>query len=272
MSWLQSILRRFKPSGQSGQPSGAAFSGLPAGASLHPLEKRLGYRFERRELLEQALTHRSYLHDAGKNRDGQQQEDYESLEFFGDSVLGLVISEALFRSCPHLREGDLSKLKAHLVSTHQLCGLSREMEVAPFIRLSFGEEKTGGRNKRAILADIFESLTAAIYLDGGLEAARTFIISRFRPLLDKIAERELELRDFKSALQEELHSAGLTEPSYRVVEESGPDHRKQFVVEVMSRGKPLAKGEGLSKKEAEQHAAQAALKLIKGRQVLLGSS
>jgi ribonuclease-3 len=127
------------------------------------------------------------------------------------------------------------------------------------LRLSFGEEKTGGRNKRAILADIFESLTAAVYLDGGLEAAQAFVISRFRPLLDKIAERELELRDYKSALQEQLHSAGLTEPSYRVVEETGPDHCKRFVVEVVSRGKPLAQGEGLSKKEAEQHAAQAAL-------------
>ncbi len=266
MNWLQSILSRFRPSRQSGQPSGAA------SASLDRLEKRLGYRFERRELLEQALTHRSYLHDAAKNRDGLQIEDYESLEFFGDAVLGLVISEALFRSCPHLHEGDLSKLKAHLVSTRQLCRLSCEMEVGPFLRLSFGEEKTGGRNKRAILADVFESLTAAIYLDGGLQAAQTFVISRFRPLLDKIAERELELHDYKSALQEELHSAGLTEPSYRVVAESGPDHRKRFVVEVMSLGKPLAKGEGLSKKEAEQQAAEAALKLRKGSQILQGSS
>ncbi len=251
------MLRRIRPS---------------AGASLHQLEKRLGYRFKRRELLEQALTHRSYLHDAGKNRDGLRQKDYESLEFFGDAVLGLVISEALLRSCPHLREGDLSKLKAHLVSTHQLCRLSRDLEIGPFIRLSFGEEKTGGRNKRAILADVFESVTAAIYLDGGLEAARRFVLSRFRPLLDKIAEREIELRDFKSALQEELHSAGLTEPSYRVVEESGPDHRKRFVVEVMSLGKPLAQGEGLSKKEAEQHAAQVALKSIQASQILQGSS
>lgn len=262
MSWLRTILHRLHLRQPAQRLQSAPAGRRQRASELRKFEKRLGYRFTNRSLLEQALTHRSYLHDACKNRHGQPQHDYEALEFFGDAILGLVISEALFRSCPHLREGDLSKLKAHLVSTRQLCRLSREIDAGLFLRLSYGEEKTGGRNKRAILADIFESLTAAIYLDGGLEAARAFVLSRFRPLLDKVAGRRLELRDFKSALQEELHSIGLSEPSYRVVEESGPDHRKRFVVEVLSKGKPLAQGAGLSKKEAEQQAAQAALETM----------
>lgn len=271
MSWLRSILYRLRVARPSTEPHPAAPSGRRRASELRRLEKRLGYRFRDRSLLERALTHRSYLHDAGRNRQGRPQMDYEALEFFGDAVLGLVISEALFRSCPRLREGDLSKLKAHLVSTRQLCRLSREIDAGLFLRLSHGEEKTGGRNKRAIMADIFESLTAAIYLDGGLEAARTFVLSRFRPWLDKVAGRRLELRDFKSALQEELHSIGLSEPSYRVVEETGPDHRKRFVVEVLSKGRPLAQGSGLSKKEAEQQAAQAALQGLQGDEILQSS-
>ncbi|HSR66878.1 MAG TPA: ribonuclease III [Acidobacteriota bacterium] len=257
MNWLE----KFR--GALANPPTAAIAVSQPGperiSQLRRLEEALGYRFKNYALLDQALTHRSYLHDAGNRSDSG---DYEALEFFGDTVVGLVVSEALFRDYPTLREGGLSKLKAHLVSARQLSRLSLEIGLADYLLLSHGEEKTGGRKKRAILADIFESVTAAIYLDGGLEAARRFLLRRFAPLLEEIDPARVKVRDFKSALQESLHSLGRNEPNYRVVRESGPDHRKEFVVEVVSAGKSLARGQGRSKKEAEQEAARAALELF----------
>ncbi|HSR51845.1 MAG TPA: ribonuclease III [Acidobacteriota bacterium] len=254
MNWLQ----KFR--GSLSKAETATMTAAPPDAertaSLRRLEETLGYRFKNYALLNQALTHRSYLHDAGNPTEGG---DYEALEFFGDTVVGLVVSEALLRAYPTLREGGLSKLKAHLVSARQLGRLSRQLGLSDYLLLSHGEEKTGGRQKRAILADIFESVTAAIYLDGGLESARRFLLRRFGPLLDEIDPKKVRVKDFKSALQEELHSIGRSEPDYRVVAESGPDHRKEFVVEVLSAGRSLAKGQGLSKKEAEQEAARSAL-------------
>lgn len=232
-------------------------------AELRALERRLGHEFENPALLDRALTHRSFLHDAGKQGRSQDTRDYEALEFFGDAILGLIISEELFLAQPDLHEGELSKLKAHLVSAKQLSRLSRELELSRFVRLSHGEEKTGGRGKKAILADLFESLTAALYLDAGLEGARRFVLSRFRPLLDEIDSDRFHVRDYKSTLQELLHSRGLSEPSYKVVAESGPDHRKEFLIEVFSGGQALARGQGLSKKEAEQRAAHIALEVLR---------
>ncbi len=264
MSWSDWFRLRRKP-----VPGGENLAGPEPGEErieqLRELEKRLGHRFRQTALLDRALTHRSFLHDAGKNSSERCVYDYEALEFFGDTVLGLIISEALFRTRPSQHEGELSKLKAQLVSTQQLSRLSRELDLGRYLRLSYGEEKTGGRKKKAILADIFESLTAALYLDGGLETARAFVLSRFQPLLKEIDAKKFQVRDFKSALQEGLHSIGQSEPSYRVIEESGPDHCKRFVVEVVSAGRRLAQGEGLSKKEAEQEAARVALGELEGQ-------
>ena len=221
---------------------------------LQQLQIRLDYSFKDLSLLDHALTHRSFAHESGKTG-----ADYEAMEFLGDSVLGLAISEHLFRADPNRLEGELSKLKGLLVSKPELAELSIRLDLGSFLRLSHGEEKTGGRKKKAILADAFESVTGAIYLDGGFEPARKFILNQFRDHLRRVARRKLELRDFKSALQEQLHSQGLPGPNYRVVKETGPNHRKVFLVEVRSRKKLLGQASGRAKKEAEQNAAQIAL-------------
>jgi ribonuclease-3 len=202
-----------------------------------------------------ALTHRSF-----GNEQAGESSDYESLEFLGDSILGFLISEFLYLSYPNWTEGRLSKLKSQLVSTKELATLSQELGLGDFLRLSHGEEKTGGRRKRAILADLFESLVAAIYLDGGIESARDFILEQFGAEFERIASGEFGLRDHKSALQERLHSLGLPGPAYSVTGEEGPDHRKLFRVAVLSESELLGAGEGRSKKEAEQMAARRALR------------
>jgi len=230
-------------------------------AELKELESKLGYSFDNERLLEQALTHKSYSHE----RDNGKNPDYESLEFLGDSILGFVISEFLFLSYPEHSEGDLSKIKSHLVSTQQLHVLSGKLDLGRFLNLSRGEDRTGGRRKRTLLADLFESLTAAIYLDGGLEPSRDFILRQFGERFEAIAKNELPFRDHKSTLQERLHRMGLPSPVYRVIQESGPDHRKEFLVSVSSQGIVLAQGIGKSKKAAEQEAAeQGMVKLEEG--------
>ncbi len=226
------------------------------------MESRLGYRFRHRRLLQRALTHRSFSHDRSNPRHDEREPDYEALEFFGDSILSLIVSEALLVANPNQREGVLSKMRAQLVSAEQLAKLSADLGVGRYLRLSYGEEKTGGRRKRAILSDVFESLTAAVYLDGGLEPARRFVLAQFDSLLEQVKEERFLVWDFKSALQEHLHSQGQNEPLYRVISEKGPDHRKEFEIEVVSQNQRLALGTGFSKKEAEQEAAQSALRSL----------
>jgi ribonuclease-3 len=188
---------------------------------------------------------------------------YESLEFLGDSILGFVISEFLYLTYPELSEGDLSKIKSQLVSAQQLHLLSLDLDLGRFLNLSRGEDRTGGRRKKALLADLFESLTAAIYLDGGIEAAKAFILREFRERFEDIAEEKMPIGDHKSALQERLHGMGRPSPVYEVLDETGPDHRKEFLVSVSSEGMVLAHGTGRSKKAAEQEAAgQAIAKLL----------
>jgi ribonuclease-3 len=214
----------------------------------------LGHRFRRIRVLERALTHRSFAHEAGTP--GQH---YESLEFLGDSVLELVISESLYLANPDRPEGDLSKTRSFLVSKSELANLSGRLGLGRYLRVSHNEEKTGGRSRKAILADAFESVIAAIYLDGGLEAARSFILNQFRDYLKQDARDELELGNYKSRLQERLHVLGGLEPSYRVIRESGPQHSKTFLIEVRGLNRVLARAQGTSKKRAEQKAAQLAL-------------
>jgi ribonuclease-3 len=224
-------------------------------AEIVKLESTLGYTFGNRDLVERALTHKSYSHEIGTD----ESPDYESLEFLGDSILGFVISEFLYLTYPDLSEGDLSKIKSQLVSARQLHLLSRDLDLGRYLNLSRGEDRTGGRRKRALLADLFESLTAAIYLDGGIHAAREFILRVFQDRFEDIARDEMLFRDHKSALQEQLHGMGSPSPVYQVVKESGPDHRKEFLVSVSSEGTVLAHGKGRSKKAAEQEAAETAI-------------
>lgn len=263
MRHILSFLRRFHDGTSASTVSAPPTLSRDRLSELYKLEKSLGYSFKDRTLLDRSLTHRSFVHRPGVfSPDEQISQDYESLEFLGDSILGFIISEFLFRNYPAHPEGVLSRIKSFLVSREQLCLLSQELELGQFILLSYGEEKTGGRRKKAILADLFESLIAAIYLDGGVGPARQFILSRFRPHLREISREKLDFGDYKSALQEKLHLLGLSEPHYLVVDESGPDHRKEFLVEVRVKDKSLARASGKSKKEAQQGAAQIAIETL----------
>ncbi len=230
---------------------------------LQELQKRLDYSFKDTALLERALTHSSFAYERRSGLEGEASEDYESMEFLGDTILGFLISEHLFLKHPSLNEGELSKIRSFLVSAKHLTSLSQELDLGDFLRLGHGEEKTGGRKKKALLADLFESVIAAIYLDGGFEPTRRFVFSRFSSRLEEIAVEQLDFQDSKSLLQEQLHARGFTEPTYQVVEELGPDHSKKFFVEVHIEDKLLAKDSGRSKKEAQQRAAGKALEKLK---------
>jgi ribonuclease-3 len=222
------------------------------------LEDRLGYRFRQPQILERALTHRSL---ANEDATGAIM-DNESLEFLGDAVLGFSIADTLFRRFPEYDEGQKSKLKSLLVSTSTLARLARQLELGEFLMLGRGEEKTGGRRKQALLADGYEAVIAAIYVDGGIEAARGFIGRQFASLIDEVREPTFGGRDHKSALQEYLQGHDQPLPEYHVASESGPDHRKLFQVEVRVRDEVIGQASGRSKKEAEQEAARAALEKL----------
>jgi ribonuclease-3 len=228
-----------------------------------PLEDRIGHRFRHPELLERALTHRSL---ANEDATGAML-DNESLEFLGDAVLGFTIADTLFRRFPEYDEGQKSKLKSMLVSTPTLAKLARQLHLGEFLILGRGEEKTGGRRKQALLADGYEAVIAAVYVDGGIEAARAFILREFASLIDEARRPDFGGRDYKSLLQEYLQAHEFPLPEYHVAAESGPDHRKLFQVEVRVRGDAIAQAAGRSKKEAEQEAARLALeKLQQGQE------
>jgi ribonuclease-3 len=234
--------------------------------TLGPLEERIGYHFRDLGLLEHALTHRSRAHEDASGG----VLDNESLEFLGDAVLGFVMAEMLFRRFPTHSEGYKSKVKAGLVSTVSLARVAEEIDLGRFVMLGRGEEKTGGRQKHAILADSFEALIAAIYLDGGLEAAQAFIVSCFGPMIASAGDQAAEAaftEDWKSALQECLQAQGRGLPHYRLAAAVGPDHRKRFDVEVLVNGVVTGRALGRSKKEAEQQAARQALATVKGQAV-----
>ena len=234
---------------------------VPFGSELEPLERRLGYRFKDRGMLEHALTHRSRVHEDASGG----VFDNESMEFLGDSILGFVIAAMLFREFPQHNEGQKSKLKASLVSAASLARLAGKLDLGEFLILGRGEEKTGGRRKAAIIADCYEALIAAIYLDGGIAPAQQFVESQFAELIEEAKRSGVAASftdDWKSALQEFLQSQGRGLPAYRLAGEVGPDHRKSFVVEVVVEGESLAQAEGRSKKEAAQSAARAALEKL----------
>jgi ribonuclease III len=241
------------------------------------LEEGLGYHFRRRAVIEQAVTHSSQAREKEAQHAGESKynvSDNEQLEFLGDAVLALITSEELFQRFPHFREGELSKLRAHLVSERHLIQVAQYLELGHYLRLGRGEEKSGGRGKTALLVDALEAILAAIYLDGGLEAAREFVLRNvIGPELKRMDQGGgvLPITDFKSALQEAVQSLGLPQPSYVLVEEAGPEHNKIFTVEARLHGKYTRGGEyvgraqGSTKKTAEQDAARQLLTFLGSR-------
>ena len=223
------------------------------------LERAIDYRFRDRGLLEHAMTHTSR---ANEDVSGGVL-DNESLEFLGDAVLGFVVADLLFHEFAGSDEGLKSKIKASLVSTATLGRLAEQLGLGQHLLLGRGEEKTGGRRKQALLADGYEALIAAIYLDGGIEHARAFIAREFSPLVDDAREHGLAGLDNKSTLQEYLQAADRPLPEYRLTGTMGPDHRKQFQVAVFVNGEALSEAVGPSKKEAEQEAARLALQRLR---------
>jgi len=222
------------------------------------IETRIGYRFKDRGLLEHAMTHKSR---AAEDVSGGVF-DNESLEFLGDAVLGLVVADALFRQYPSYDEGQKSKIKASIVSTQALARQAENIQLGEHLILGRGEEKTGGRFKQALLADAYEALIAAIYLDGGIDAAETFLRRELKAAIDAGASRNFVGQDYKSALQERVQALGRPLPEYRIAGEAGPDHRKVFSIEVVVGGEVLGAASGKAKKEAEQEAARLALERL----------
>jgi ribonuclease-3 len=226
-------------------------------ANRAALQAALGHSFREPRWLERALTHRS-------SRAGELG-DNERLEFLGDAVLSLVVSEYLLAAFPAWDEGTLSKSRARLVNAVALARAAQRLDLGRHLRLGRGEEKTGVRERRGVLADAYEAVVAAIYQDAGLEAATAFVR---RTLLDQAVREHgqaLGQQDYKSALQEWLHARGAPAAKYRVARESGPDHKKRFVIEVSAQGESLATAEGSTKKEAEQAAARRALGRLANR-------
>jgi ribonuclease III len=222
------------------------------------LEEILAYSFRQPDLLLRALTHSS----AANERRLAGTHDNEQLEFLGDSIVGFFISDFLFREYTSLSEGELSKVRAHLVSAANLSKLARQLDLGQFLVLGKGEEKTGGRRKQALLADVFEAIVASIYLDGGLQAAQDFVMRLFKSDLTAIRSGELRLRDFKSQLQERLQAMRFPPAEYLIIKETGPDHRKHFSVELRINGRKTTEGQGNTKKLAEQEAARLALETL----------
>ena len=216
-----------------------------------PLEERLGYRFKRLDLLNLALTHRSWANEQGI------PEQYERLEFLGDSVLGLISAEWLYVRYPELPEGELSKLKAQLVSRAFLARHAEGMELGAALKIGVGEERSGGRTKASLLADSMEAVIGALYLDGGLEAARKVVEAMLTSSFEERTSKALT--DSKTQLQEVSQALGWELPEYRLISATGPDHNKVFVVECWLAGGLAGTGEGPSKKVAEQRAAADAL-------------
>ena len=221
---------------------------------IQQLEQLLEYTFNDQSLLVQALTHPSYLHEVNSSDGG----DYQRLEFLGDAVLGLLLAELLYIQYPDWDEGALSQLRSRLAGQDVLADRARMLGIGNFFLLGRGEEQTSGREKDSILADVLEALIAALYRDGGLQAARIFIVRLFK---DLTAAPDLLVlgRDSKSELQEFLSSNGYPSPEYLLMEESGPPHDRLFVFQILVGGEVVGVGQGKSKKIAQQGAAARAL-------------
>ncbi len=231
-----------------------------APADLSLLEENLAYQFKERQLLERALTHRSWAHESVRSGEEEKARHLhnEALEFVGDSVLGLVVADELFRAYPEVTEGELSRMKHRLVSTQTLARTARRLKLGDHMRMGRGEEKTGGRRKRALLADSFEAVLAAIFLDGGLEDATRFVLHALAEEFEEVSPASAAAADFKTLLQERLQAERRVTPQYSVVETQGPPHARVFRVEV-SWEVGQVHGEGHTIKAAETEAARRAL-------------
>lgn len=227
--------------------------------ALKELEASLGYCFEDIGLLENALTHRSFVNE----NNSLPCKDNERLEFLGDAVLELAVSDMLMRKFPDYPEGELSKLRASVVNEQPLAGLARHFRIGEFLLLGRGEEASGGRMKPSLLANAFESLVAAMYLDGGFDRAAAFTGRLFEPLIEAGTAAAV-YRDYKTAAQEICQNLFQELPRYAILAETGPDHDKRFEMSLMIGEKTIATGTGRNKKEAEQQAAKMALETLRG--------
>lgn len=224
---------------------------------LEKLQQLIGYTFRDEALLRRALTHASFANEHGRGT----MRDNERLEFLGDSVLGLVIADLIFRRLD-TEEGELARAKNNLVNSHTLQQKANGIELGRFLLLGRGEEQSGGRQRRGNLENGFEALIGAIFLDGGFEAAKTFVKSRFAADLDAWSLEQTSRIEYKGKLQEIVQARNSETPVYRIVREDGPAHQKHFTAEVFISGEPVARGQGATKKEAEQQAARKALERL----------
>jgi len=226
-------------------------------STLTDVQEAIGFTFEDDSLFREALVHRSYLHEnpSFPSRDNQR------LEFLGDALLDFVAGDYLYRRYPKMREGELTSLRAALVKEETLARFAQALDLGRYLYLGRGEEESGGRERPSLLADAFEALAGALYLDGGLKAAKRFILRFLEPETDRIIAQG-EVRDYKSLFQEEAQRRFQATPLYRTIDERGPDHNKLFTVEVLIAEKVYGRGEGRSKQAAEQEAARQALEKI----------
>lgn len=222
---------------------------------LDAFEKKIGYTFKNKELLFEALSHSSFA-----NENKRQRHSNERLEFLGDSVLSIIVSRYLFDHFKHLPEGELTKIRASLVCEKALFEFSKKIDLGSFIMLGRGEENSGGRERPSIVSDAFEAVIAAVYLDGGMEAAKPYVLSFMPEDID--SKKGSTLNDYKTILQEIIQKNPEEKVEYVLKEQSGPDHDKAFVVQVCLNSNVIGEGRGHSKKQAEQMAAKEALELM----------
>jgi len=238
--------------------SGDFDSGDAGPDELAAVETALGHRFRDRTLLAMALTHRSHSHERGTH----ETPCYERLEFLGDALLGWIVADWLYRGDPDAGEGSLSRRRQLVVRTTTLAAIARGLGLGKAIRLGRGEERTGGRTKTSLLADVFEAVLGAVYLDGGIRSARSFVRRHLGAELREAAGGEGTADDYKTRLQESVQGRLQRTPSYRIVSTTGPAHVLRFEVEVVVDGRVLARGVGTSRKRAEQDAAREALQAL----------
>ena len=222
---------------------------------MNSLENKLNYKFNNIDLLKKALIHSSYANEVRGNTHSN-----ERLEFLGDSVLSIIVSEHIYNKFPNMPEGELTRMRASLVCEKSLYSFSRELGIGEYLKLGKGEDKNGGRERESILADAFEAVLAAIYLDGGMTAAKNHIMNTV--LRDLKHHDDDNFKDYKTTLQEIIQRNPEESVSYILIDESGPDHNKMFTVEVHLNSNVIGKGSGKSKKQAEQMAARQALELM----------
>ena len=232
----------------------ASSTASDSSSDLAELQEKLGHAFRDPELLKRALTHKSFAHEAGVG-----SSHNESLEFLGDSILGFLITDIIYHRFPGLDEGHKSKIKAYLVSAVALSELALTLDLAKFLLLGKGEEKTGGRQKQALRANALEAVVAAIYLDSGIDAARAFVEPLYAPLFTEVQGKGAAVEDPKTTLQEHLQAQNLPPAQYIIVREKGPEHRKTFHVNLLVGDRSLATTTGSTKKKAELRAARVAL-------------